>query len=134
VKRLSTYGLVLAAILGAVAIVYADPIQGRLISALATLTASSPLTGGGLLSGNPTIGIQAADGSHNGYLASGDYTKIQGAVQTTRTITATTPVRIAGGASADLSADRTVSCPTCAIGPGRQVLRMQLPRTARPMA
>lgn len=39
-------------------------------------------------------------------------------VPTTRTITATAPIRIDGGASSDLSADRTISLANTAVAPG----------------
>ena len=43
-----------------------------------TVTATSPLTGGGTLGSNLTIGIQAASGSQPGYLTSSDWTAFNG--------------------------------------------------------
>jgi hypothetical protein len=87
-----------------------------------TVTASAPLTGSGTLGGNLTIGISDFTATARGTVpnpvsSSGRYLKDDGTwatipasgVPTTRLITTTTPLRIGGGASADLSADRTLS-------------------------
>lgn len=68
-----------------------------------TITGSSPITGGGDLSADRSIGIQAASGSVDGYLASADYTKIQNAVPNTRTVSTTTPLGGGGALSANLT-------------------------------
>jgi hypothetical protein len=60
-----------------------------------------------------TLGLGGAAilsvGTSAGTVAAGDDSRITGAVQTSRTLTTTAPLRIGGGASADLSADRTLS-------------------------
>jgi hypothetical protein len=78
VKRFAPIALValITAAFFALSSVHADPIQGRGVSSTATVTASPPLTGGGALSGNPTIGIQAASASQHGYFSSSDYSKL----------------------------------------------------------
>lgn len=87
--------------------------SGSYVTTARTLSTSAPLSGGGDLSANRTLGITQANGSTDGYLSSTDWNTFNnkqpaGSYPTTaRTISTTAP--LAGGG--DLSADRTLSIP-----------------------
>jgi hypothetical protein len=61
---------------------------------------NGPLTGGGDLKANRTLGIVKADATHDGYVSAADWSSFNGKVPQTRTITI-------DGVTQDLSADRT---------------------------
>ncbi len=75
-----------------------------------TISTTAPLTGGGDLSANRTLGITT--GTTTGTVAAGDDSRIVGAVQTGRTITTTAP--LSGGG--DLSANRTLTVANATAG------------------
>lgn len=88
-------------------------LDGLGTSGINSITVTPPLTSDSDPS-DPTLGISAATTSDPGYMSAADKTKLDGLDGTsyatkTTTITCTSPLRIDSGASADLSANRTLS-------------------------
>jgi hypothetical protein len=84
----------------------------------------APLSGGGTLASDLTLGVATFGSGNSGVVpasgggtvnflrADGTWAAASGGVPTSRTLTTTAPLRIDGGASADLSANRTLSVNT----------------------
>lgn len=77
-----------------------------------TISTTAPLAGGGALSSNLTLSIPLATSGQNGYISATDWTTFNNKLSSSRILYATTPLTIGGGASADLSADRTIAMAT----------------------
>lgn len=74
------------------------------------LTVSLPLVSNGTdLSEDRSFGIQQASVTQDGYMTAAMAQRLNSTVVTSLTISATSPIRIDGAASADLSANRTIS-------------------------
>lgn len=72
-----------------------------------TISTTAPLTGGGDLSANRTLGITQSGVATDGYLSTADWNTFNNKVAATRSILTTAP--LTGGGN--LSADRTLSMP-----------------------
>lgn len=73
------------------------------VSNTRTVATTSPLTGGGALSGNLTLAIPAATGAANGYLSSNDFTTFSNKISSAFTITTTAPLTGGGAATNNLT-------------------------------
>lgn len=94
-----------------------DTINGvSIVQTSRTITTTSPLTIDSVssadLSANRTIAMPLATSGQNGYISSADWSTFNNKLVTSRTLTTTSPLTIAGVASADLTADRTIAMAT----------------------
>lgn len=81
-----------------------DSIDGtNIVQTSRTISTTSPLAGGGALSGNLTLSMPLATSGQNGYISSSDWNTFNNKVSTTVTISTTAP--LTGGG--DLSSNRT---------------------------